>query len=199
MQWAAIQNLSAQAAASANVPASTQYSGPPGIAVHTSPTIQSPGILPGFRDTLVSPLPLREGPPREQESGPFQQQSSIANIHGSRNRPNEQHGNPFETLIRQVPLLTNESTVDSASSGSSSVGPLHTPRTPLDIGQRTPQFPNLFPPSKISGFFDSHQLPPLRPPSLSPQSSVNNPYHSPQGNYPLKLSRESPKALLTVY
>lgn len=190
-QWLASQNpLSVQSTTSAAVPSMKSFSGPPGMASLASPTTQSPAILPGFRDTLVSSLPVREGP-RDTDNGSFQPQSTLTNIHRSRNRPNDQHSGPFETLTRQTPLLTHDSTVESTSSGASSVGGLYTPRTPLDLDQRAPQFPGLFQP-KMAGFFDNHQLPPLRPPSLSPQSSVNNPYQSPQGkSYP--ISHASPQ------
>lgn len=187
MPWHGPQNpTSAQSNSSSTVPTPKPFGGTTGMVPHTSPTPQAQVILPGFRDSLAAALPYRESR-RDSESGLFQQSalqqqqhSTVPNIQVSRNRPNEQHGGAFPTLSGPAPLLAHDSTVESASSGSSSAGPAYTPRTPMDIEQRTPQFPSLFQ-SKVPGFFDSNQLPPLRPPSLSPQSSMNNPYQSPQG------------------
>ncbi len=67
------------------------------------------------------------------------------------------------------PLLTSEST-------NTSVG-LYGPRTPLEPSLERPQLPvpNIFPNKSL---YDN-QLPPIRPPSLSPQSTLNIPYNSP--------------------
>lgn len=193
-QWYSGQNSTSSAgpAAATNSTSPKTFSGAAGIKARTSPTAKSPRILPGYRDSLVTPLPLREVQPnadarsfsqsQPHQSIPIPQHGnshpSVANIQVPRNRPHEHLGGSFGTASGQVPPLTHDLTVESASSGSSSVGPLYTPRTPLDLEQR--QYPTIFQ-TKATGFFDSNQLPPLRPPSLSPQSSMLNAYHSPQG------------------
>lgn len=197
-QWYSGQNSTSSAgpAAATNSTSPKTFSGAAGIKARTSPIAKSPRILPGYRDSLVAPLPLREGQPNADASSFSQSQPhqsipmpqhgnshpSVANIQVPRNRPHEHLGGSFGTASGQVPPLTHDLTVESASSGSSSVGPLYTPRTPLDLEQR--QYPTIFQ-TKATGFFDSNQLPPLRPPSLSPQSSMLNAYHSPQGSLSL--------------
>jgi hypothetical protein len=82
------------------------------------------------------------------------------------------------------PLLTSESTSSTTKSGastnSSGNSMYYGPRTPLDT-PRDRSLPNLsLFPSKPPGSFDT-QLPPIRPPSLSPQSSMSMSYNSPSG------------------
>lgn len=196
--WFAVQNSSssAQTAAATNTSTPNAFTGAAGIKARTSPDTKSPRILSGYRDSLVSPLSLTDGPPsadtssfpqhQPHQSVPPQQavHPNAASTQAPRNRPNEQRGGLFGTKTGQASLLLpHDSAAESASSSSPSGGPLHTPRTPLELEQRASQYPTIFH-TKASGFFDGNQLPPLRPPSLSPQSALNNAIQSPQGIAP---------------
>lgn len=67
------------------------------------------------------------------------------------------------------PLLTSESTSTSTNSTASSSA-YFTPRTPMEPPlERALPIPALYP-QKSNGSFE-HQLPPIRPPSLSPRST----------------------------
>lgn len=161
-----------------------------------SPNLNSPTILPGYRESMFSgnqqqALPWRDGP-RDESGRPMQQQlPPIASV-GDR-RPSHTSMLSTSSFINQQtrrttqsgsihppPLLTTESTDRSIASSNSSM--FYTPRTPLEPAlDRVPQIPSLYH-QNSSGMLDN-QLPPLRPPSLSPQATVHKQY-SPQGMLP---------------
>jgi hypothetical protein len=160
-----------------------------------SPSTTSPTVLPGYRDSIYGApqqaLPWRDNQ-RDDGLGSLQQLSRIAT--GGDRRPSYT-GSPSEKLnltgsmqhahrtgqSHPPPLLTSESTNrSSASSGSTVSSTYFTPRTPMEPPfERALPIPSLYP-QKSNGSFD-HQLPPLRPPSLSPRSTVLGSQQSPKG------------------
>jgi len=81
------------------------------------------------------------------------------------------------------PLLTSESTSGTTkSAASSNSANSFAPRTPLEPSiDRSFPMSSLFPSKPL---YDT-QLPPIRAPSLSPQSSLNTSYNSPSGLLPM--------------
>jgi hypothetical protein len=79
------------------------------------------------------------------------------------------------------PTLTSESTTrSSGSSASTSSTAFYTPRTPMEPSfDRALPLPSLYPQKSSSNF--ENQLPSLRPPSLSPQSTAPGFQQSPNG------------------
>lgn len=145
-----------------------------------------PSVLPGYRESIIfggnTPnLSWRDHP--HEESSSLQRMTILANL--SDTRPG-----PFTTIPREsrpmMPSMQSHQslqasnppsliTQESTNSNSSSI---FQPRTPLESpGDRT--LPPIYP-SKALGHFDS-QLPPIRPPSLSPQTSSFGQSHSPGG------------------
>lgn len=176
---------------------STQISSMPNLtAPHNSSNADaraasSPAVLPGYRDSLhgsaAQTLPWRE-PAREESNGAAQQSSRYVSMSSGNDRQPRYSsmanseglhlGNSIaharRPMIGQTPPL---STSDSTASGSSSSS-FFTPRTPMEpTVERSMHFPSLYP-QKSSGGYEN-QLPPLRPPSLSPQSSMQGQQHSP--------------------
>ena len=161
------------------------------------PSTSSPTVLPGYRDSIFTGnnqvLSWREGQ-RDEVGASIQQLPRISSI-GDRGstltRPvsdplnltgSMQHAHRTgQPQSHRPPLLTSESTNrSSASSISTNSSAFFTPRTPLEPAQdRALPIPSLFPQKSSSGF-DS-QLPPLRPPSLSPQTTLLGTQHSPNG------------------
>jgi len=161
-----------------------------------SPNTGSPAVLPGYRDSIFGgtqqTLAWRDGQ-RDESGNSFQQLPRLASINDR--RPNYPGGIVKDALnltgslqhahrtgqSHPPPLLTSEST--NRSSGSSASGAssaYYTPRTPMEPPlERALPIPSLYP-QKSSGSFES-QLPPLRPPSLSPQSTVLGTQQSPNG------------------
>lgn len=164
---------------------------------HGSP-IGPSGSLPGYRDTVIGPNPQTvawrdqtrptEIPihayNRRVERNPSQ--SSILNGPDSPIT----FGQPFHSHHRTIggftpPLLTSESTtstLQSSTSSGSGDSSYYSPRTPLDPSRDKPSLPipPIYPGQKLAGCFDT-QLPLIRHPSLSPQSSMNVSYNSPSG------------------
>jgi len=161
--------------------------------VQGSPSATSPPVLPGYRDAIFGTAPQtlawRDSPRGAEPPSAMQQQLSrmMNPVHERRSsQPGTDSPNPYGSAAmahRTVgagggytpPLLTSEST-GTTRSGGSSAG-LFAPRTPLEPSLERPQLPipNIFPNKPL---YDN-QLPPIRPPSLSPQSSINMPYNSP--------------------
>lgn len=144
--------------------------------------------LPGYRDIVVG-----HGHPshtwRDNNRDPNPQQSSQMPRHAPEQRtgssglqqsPLSHHMDPRNSFPRPgyaPPLLKSEST--SMTNGSSVSGNtmLYSPRTPLEPQfDRSLPLPAMFPVKPAS--YDQ-QLPPLRPPSLSPQSTIHVAYHNP--------------------
>lgn len=160
-----------------------------------SPNTTSPAVLPGYRDSIYGApqqaLPWRDNQ-RDDSLGSLQQLSRVAT--GGDRRPSYTES-PSEKLnltgsmqhahrtgqSHPPPLLTSESTNrSSVSSGSTVSSTYFTPRTPMEPPlERALPIPSLYP-QKSNGNFD-HQLPPLRPPSLSPRSIMLASQQSPQG------------------
>jgi len=155
--------------------------------VTESSNLPSPGVLPGYRESIMyganaSNLSWREGP-RDEANTP-QRIPSLANLSEKRTSlltnprreplpligslpsiPSSQSSNP-------PPLMTHESTNSNSSSG------FQQPRTPMESpGDRT--LPPIYPP-KLPGQYEI-SLPSIRPPSLSPQTSVAGQLQSPHG------------------
>ena len=167
-----------------------------------SPNTASPAVLPGYRDSIFGgtqqTLAWRDGQ-RDESGNSFQQLPRLASINDR--RPSYPGGIVKDALnltgslqhahrtgqSHPPPLLTSEST--NRSSGSSASGAssaYYTPRTPMEPPlERALPIPSLYP-QKSSGSFES-QLPPLRPPSLSPQSTVLGTQQSPNGKFTASL------------
>jgi hypothetical protein len=159
-----------------------------------SPKTPLPTVLPGYREAIFGThqtLPRREGPaPLDETTAPFQQLPRITNVNerrssyggsavrGKADAPNltssQQHAHRTG-LGHTPPLLTSESTTGSANSSA-----FFSPRTPLEPTlDRSLPLPSLLS-QKSSGLYEN-QLPPLRAPSLSPQSSMPSALQSPNG------------------
>jgi hypothetical protein len=159
-----------------------------------SPKPPLPTVLPGYREAIFGThqtLPWREGPaPRDETAPPFQQLPRIANVderrssygggavRGKADAPNltgsQQHARRTG-LGHTPPLLTSESTTGSANSSA-----FFSPHTPLEPTlDRSLPIASLL--SQKSSSLYENQLPPLRPPSLSPQSSMPSALQSPNG------------------
>lgn len=157
-------------------------SSPPTTSPHPTPKVS----LPGYRESMhPQTLPWRE-PHRDHEM-----QAAASRLpqlsNPRRSYPLEPTAYPPSQASHGVgqspsapPLLSYDSTGtswSSLSSGSTNSSLYFQPRTP--IGPLEPQvdrpqvsLPSLFP-GKGSGFYEGNQLPPLRPPSLSPHTSLD--------------------------
>ena len=167
------------------------------------PSTTSPTVLPGYRDSIFSgahqTLAWREGlrddnilpgQPLPRVTDPSDRRSSFTgppapdhlNLTGSlqhAHRTGQGQGHP-------PPLLSSESTAgrSSGSSGSTSSGAFYTPRTPMEPAlDRALPIPNLYAQKSTGSFDNPHQLPPLRPPSLSPQTPMLSSQQSPKGKF----------------
>lgn len=164
-----------------------------------SPNATSPTVLPGYRESIFGgnqqALSWRDGQ-RDEVVGSLQQSSRVVSVGDQRPSYN---GPPSDKLnltgsaqhahrtgsTHPPPLLTSESTNrSSASSGSTASSTFFTPRTPMEPPlERALPIPSLYP-QKSNGSFEN-QLPPLRPPSLSPQSTMLGSQQSPNGIHTL--------------
>ena len=158
------------------------------------PNIASPTVLPGYRESIYGgtqqSLPRREA--QREDSSALQKFPRLASIS---DRPPSLPSTPKVDILNPTgslqhshrtaqahshppPLLTSESTNRSSTSASSaSTGSFFTPHTPMEPPlERALPIPSLYPQKSYET-----QLPPLRPPSLSPQST--NLGHSPNGAY----------------
>lgn len=145
-----------------------------------SSSTTSPTVLPGYRESIY-------GTP--QQSTPWRDNSlddSLASLQQlSRQASGERRPSytrsPSDKLnltgsvqhahrtghSNRPPLLTSESTSTNSTASSSAY---FTPRTPMEPPlERALSIPALYP-QKSNGSFE-HQLPPIRPPSLSPRST----------------------------
>ncbi|RDL36622.1 uncharacterized protein BP5553_05974 [Venustampulla echinocandica] len=172
---------------------------------HRGPSGQgspSPTLLPGYRESIFGGiqqgLPWRDGKPDDANSS-GQKLPRLANVYdrrssyastpivdsislpGSAQHPRRTvHNHPPPMLTPEPTNLGNRST-GSVSSDSPNSSAFFAPRTPLEPPHDRPlPLPSLFPP--MSSGSSDNQLPPLRPPSLSPQSAMANPQQSP--NFP---------------
>lgn len=168
-----------------------------------SPNTTSPTVLPGYRDSIYG-TPQHATPwsdiSRDDSLASLQQLSRVAS--GNDRRPSypvppsdklnltgsAQHahrtgqGPPPPLLTAESTTSTNRSTASSSSTVSSSA--YFTPRTPMEPPlERALPIPSLYP-QKSNGSFE-HQLPPIRPPSLSPRTALLGSQQSPNGIRPL--------------
>jgi hypothetical protein len=166
---------------------------------HSSPPTASPTVLPGYRESIygASPQanPWRDNA-RDDGLTSLQQLSRIASGNDHRSGYNSlpsdklnltgstQHahrtgqGNAPPLLTHESTTSTNMSTASSGSTISSSA--YFSPRTPMEPPlERALPVPALYP-QKSNGSFE-HQLPPLRPPSLSPRLTLAGSQQSPNG------------------
>ena len=177
---------------------------------HGSPSNSSSSVLPGYRESIYGgaqqSLPWREVQ-RDDGDSPLQPVPRMPNGGERRSSYAERLVNDSLNLTGSAqhahrtgqshppPLLISEST--NRSSGSSASGAsssYFTPRTPLEPPpERALRLPSIYT-QKSSGGFDS-QLPPLRPPSLSPQLAMIGSQLSPTGKYPLSLHYLRPLSL----
>jgi len=165
-----------------------------------SPSLTSPAILPGYREAIYGgsqhSLPWREGQRDDHTPRALQQQpqqlpriSSVTdrrlslpnndplNLTGS---PQHAHRATHPPPTHPPPLLTSESTNRSTASSSTSSSTYFTPRTPMEPSMDRPlPIPPMYPQKQYE-----NQLPPLRPPSLSPQTSIHT-QQSPNGIHPI--------------
>ncbi|KAH8815034.1 hypothetical protein F5884DRAFT_663987 [Xylogone sp. PMI_703] len=185
-QWS-----SAQPSPSTQISSMPTLTAPHNSNIPDSRAASSPAVLPGYGDSLhgagAQTLPWREHA-REDSSGPPPQPGRYVSMSSSNDRQpryssiasteglnlGNSIANSRRTVLGQAPpLLTSESTASGSSSSS-----FFTPRTPMEpTVERSLHFPSLYP-QKSSGGYE-HQLPPIRPPSLSPQSSMQVQQHSP--------------------
>ncbi|KAL3423849.1 HMG box protein [Phlyctema vagabunda] len=160
--------------------------------VKNSPSSMSPSVLPGYRDaiyggSLPAPswreqrddAPAANLPPVSRMSEHADMRTSYAgppapdslNLTGSL-----QHAHRTGHSQRP-PLLSSESTSGTTSSSVSTNSSFFTPRTPLEPSiDRSLPMPQPYQQKP----YENH-LPPLRPPSLSPQTSMLTSQHSPHG------------------
>jgi len=148
----------------------------------------SPTVLPGYRDSIYPSLPWRD-PQRDEIAGRYQQLPRIASVKDRQSSlSGTSHPEPLNLTGSQQhahrtghthppPLLTSESTNRStASSGSTASSVYYSPRTPME-----PPMERALPiPSMYNQKSFENQLPPIRPPSLSPQTTLlGHPQQSP--------------------
>lgn len=153
-----------------------------------SPSAVSPTVLPGYRDSIFQSHQLPTWRESQRDDTPANHQqlprlSSVAeghsNLSGAPDPRNltgsQQHAHRTsqgQNYPPPPPLLTSDSTASSASTGSSV---FFTPRTPLEPPlERSLPIPALYSQKSYE-----NQLPPLRPPSLSPQSTLVTTQQSP--------------------
>jgi hypothetical protein len=165
---------------------------------HGSPVMASPTLLPGFRESIFGgnhqSLPWRDGP-RDDGAASLQQFSRVASVDDRQSSHSGAANAESRNLTGSVqhshrtghshppPLLTSESTNRStASSSSTGSSAFFTPRTPMEPSlDRAMPLPSLYS-QKSNGTYEN-QLPPLRPPSLSPQTTILGSQQSPTGMY----------------
>ncbi|CZS94746.1 hypothetical protein WAI453_013421 [Rhynchosporium graminicola] len=155
----------------------------------TTQAVTSPTILPGYRDSIFPSLPWRDAQ-RDEVISRYQPLPSIASVkdrqtsfsaapHHDPLNPSgpQQHARRTEQS-HPAPLLKSESTNRSTVSTGSTISSIYySPRTPMD-----PPMERALPiPSIYSQKPFKNQLPPIRPPSLSPQPSLlGHPQQSPK-------------------
>lgn len=169
----------------------------------SSPSTTSPTVLPGYRDSIFSgvnqTLAWRDGH-RDDNGISGQQLPRITNPADARR--SSYTGPPVADPLNLTgslqhahrtgqgsghppPLLSSESTAGRSSGSSGSAGSsvfYNTPRTPMEPSlDRALPIPTLYPQKSTGSFDNPHQLPPLRPPSLSPQTSMLGTQQSPNG------------------
>ena len=167
------------------------------------PGTSSTTVLPGYRDSIFAGnnqvLSWREGQ-RDEVGASTQQLPGISSIGDRRSSPTAPVSGPLnitgslqhahrtahtqtQPQIHPPPLLTSESTNRStASSASTNSSAIFTPQTPMEPAlDRALPIPSLFPQKSTSSY--ESQLPPLRPPSLSPQTTSLGIQHSPNGTF----------------
>jgi hypothetical protein len=171
-----------------------------------SPSTSSPTALPGYRDSIFSgtnqTLVWREGLRDDSIPGqhlprvtdPADRRSSYTgppaadslNLTGSL-----QHAHRTGQVSHPPPLISSESTAgrSTGSSGSTNSSAFYnTPRTPMEPAHdRALPIPTLYPQKSTGSFDNLHQLPPIRPPSLSPQTSMAGSQQSPNGTFPNRV------------
>jgi len=160
---------------------------------HSSSNTSSPMVLPGYRESIFGgnqqALPWRDSQ-REENIGSHHQLPRIGCTSDRRPSLPEKEKLNLTGSVQHAhrtghshppPLLTSESTTRSSGSSASTVSStFFSPRTPMEPPlERALPTPSLYP-QKSSGSFES-QLPPLRPPSLSPRSTMLGSQQSPNG------------------
>ncbi|KAL2065020.1 hypothetical protein VTL71DRAFT_4160 [Oculimacula yallundae] len=174
-----LQNASQYNVAATQSPSKMTPKSTPAPGGQTTQTVTSPTILPGYRDSIYPSLPWREAQ-RDEAAGRYHSLPRIASVKDR--QPSfsaaphpEAHNLSAPQHIRRTgqghppPLLTSESTNRStASTGSTASSVFYSPRTPMD----PPMERSLPIPAIYSQQSFENQLPPIRPPSLSPQTSL---------------------------
>jgi hypothetical protein len=170
-----------------------------------SPTVTSPAVLPGYRDSILNgvhnqTVAWRDGPREDKgvavqplprmATSPDARRSSYTgpppadplNLTGSL-----QHAHRTGQRYSQPPPLPSSESIAGRSSGSSvstNSSIFYSPRTPIEPSfDRALPMPTLYSQKSNGGFDNPHQLPPLRPPSLSPQTSALGSQQSPNGTW----------------
>ena len=140
-------------------------------------------VLPGYRESIYGvshpSLPWRDG--SRDDGAATLQQFSQANV--SHQRSNHSANAFAESQsrtgsVQQSPLPPPPPPLMTSESISSTGSTYFSPHTPMEPPLERPMpLPSLFSQNKTGNF--ENQLPPLRPPSLSPQTNVAG--HSPSG------------------
>ncbi|KAH8792742.1 hypothetical protein BGZ57DRAFT_750575 [Hyaloscypha finlandica] len=158
-----------------------------------SPSTTSPTVLPGYRESIYG-TPQQSIPWRDNSRDDSLASLQQLNRKASGERRPSYTRSPSDKLnltgsvqhahrtghSNRPPLLTSESTSTNSTASSSAY---FTPRTPMEPPlERALPIPALYP-QKSNGSFE-HQLPPIRPPSLSPRSTYGA-QQSPNGIHPL--------------
>ncbi|KAG9230213.1 hypothetical protein BJ875DRAFT_163164 [Amylocarpus encephaloides] len=166
-----------------------------------------PTVLPGYREAIFASnqqgLPWRDG--QHNEGANSQKLPNLAQ--GYDHRPSHASGPAMEGLnmtgsiqyahrtghqSHPPPLLTSESTNRSTSSASTASSAFFTPRTPLEPPlDRALPLPSLYS-QKSTGNMENH-LAAIRPPSLSPQTTIHISQQSPNAiqphiDYPVSMA-----------
>ncbi|KAH6666594.1 hypothetical protein B0J14DRAFT_490606 [Halenospora varia] len=181
-QWPSHEAPTSQNCQTSSTPKVHSLQGAP--TSQASPSATSPTVLPGYRESMFGStqqgLPWRDGqqsdnlPKLPRISSVYERRSSFANgVASDEGSHSGLHQHPHRTAQGHPPPLltsdsTNRSTGSSASNNSSAIYTPHTPlEPPLDRALPIPAMYSQKPP----GSAENH-LPPLRAPSLSPQSTL---------------------------
>lgn len=205
-QWPSHEAPTSQNCQTSSTPKVHSLQGAP--TSQASPSATSPTVLPGYRESMFGStqqgLPWRDGqqsdnlPKLPRISSVYERRSSFANgVASDEGSHSGLHQHPHRTAQGHPPPLltsdsTNRSTGSSASNNSSAIYTPHTPlEPPLDRALPIPAMYSQKPP----GSAENH-LPPLRAPSLSPQSTLLGLQQSPNSKN-LCFERYLKKILLT--
>ena len=168
---------------------------------HVTPSVTCPTVLPGYRDSILNgphqTFVWREGH-RDGNSIPGQHLPRMTTSPNARRSSytgppiGDVHNppGPIQHHLRtqghgEPPALISPESVAGTSSGSSrstNSSIFYSPRTPLELSlDRALSIPTSYPQKSTSSFDSQNQLPPIRPPSLSPRTSMPGSQHSSNG------------------